>query len=123
MDLDGLKKINDIHGHKEGDFAIQSMGDILTKCLREVDIIARLGGDEFTVFIPNTTIDFPQTIIARIQDEVLNVNNTINKPYKISISIGFCGSNPRDPISIEEMMEIADQDLYQEKQRKKMLNK
>lgn len=53
-DMDGLKKINDSYGHKEGDFALKKAAQLLKNSFRSVDIIARIGGDEFTVLAVDT---------------------------------------------------------------------
>ena len=49
MDLDGLKYINDTYGHKEGDFAIKSVAEVISASCGPTDICGRLGGDEFVV--------------------------------------------------------------------------
>jgi GGDEF domain-containing protein/ABC-type sugar transport system substrate-binding protein len=48
-DLDGLKQINDFHGHFDGDLAIRALGMALEDTFRPTDVLARLGGDEFAV--------------------------------------------------------------------------
>ena len=50
IDLDGMKQINDLYGHQEGDNALKDTANILKNTFRETDIIARIGGDEFAVF-------------------------------------------------------------------------
>lgn len=54
FDLNGLKDINDKHGHSAGDAALIQVGQILLDNTREVDIIARLGGDEYGVILSET---------------------------------------------------------------------
>lgn len=49
LDLDGLKRINDLKGHQQGDALIQLAGATIQSVLRESDIAARIGGDEFAV--------------------------------------------------------------------------
>ena len=53
VDLDHFKQINDSHGHKVGDDALQAVATALTRRLRETDLVARLGGDEFAVLLPH----------------------------------------------------------------------
>ena len=51
IDMDNLKKINDIHGHKAGDRALKVLGTLLTESSQN-SVVCRLGGDEFLLFIP-----------------------------------------------------------------------
>ncbi|HET9769589.1 MAG TPA: GGDEF domain-containing protein, partial [Acidimicrobiia bacterium] len=48
-DLDGMKVINDLHGHAAGDEALQAAARLLRETFREADLVARVGGDEFCV--------------------------------------------------------------------------
>jgi diguanylate cyclase (GGDEF)-like protein len=54
IDVDGLKGINDRHGHEVGDQALQAVAQTISATLRVTDVAARLGGDEFTLLAPNT---------------------------------------------------------------------
>lgn len=54
FDLNGLKEINDRHGHGAGDAALIQIGQILLDNTREVDVLARLGGDEYGVILSET---------------------------------------------------------------------
>ena len=56
-DLDGLKQINDEHGHAAGDEALALAADVMAAGLRDVDVLARTGGDEFLVLLPNCEIE------------------------------------------------------------------
>jgi diguanylate cyclase (GGDEF)-like protein len=54
FDVNGMKQINDTHGHPAGDAALRHVAEILTKNVRESDIVGRLGGDEFGVILTQT---------------------------------------------------------------------
>ncbi|MGO5543100.1 bifunctional diguanylate cyclase/phosphohydrolase [Blautia sp. HCP3S3_H10_1] len=54
LDMDNLKKINDIHGHKAGDRALKNLGNLLSRYATD-GIACRLGGDEFLLFLPDVT--------------------------------------------------------------------
>ena len=55
FDVNGMKQINDTHGHPAGDAALRHVAEILSKNVRESDIVGRLGGDEFGVILAQTT--------------------------------------------------------------------
>ncbi|MDA3900725.1 MAG: GGDEF domain-containing protein [Spirochaetes bacterium] len=118
-DLDKLKPINDTYGHQEGDLAIRSAADVLRSALRESDIIGRMGGDEFTVLVNKAKPSTYQMIRQRIENICDKKNIELNKPWKLSMSIGRFFSDQDCNLPLEEMIELADEDLYKEKQRKK----
>jgi diguanylate cyclase (GGDEF)-like protein len=55
FDVNGMKQINDTHGHPAGDAALRRVADLLCKNVRESDIVGRLGGDEFGVILAQTS--------------------------------------------------------------------
>ena len=69
-DVDGLKRINDTHGHAAGDQALRDTASVLRSTYRSADIIARLGGDEFTVF-PLDAAGSSQGLLTERLDEAL----------------------------------------------------
>ncbi len=54
FDVNGMKHINDTYGHPAGDAALRHVADVLSKNIREADIVGRLGGDEFGVILTQT---------------------------------------------------------------------
>lgn len=122
-DMDGLKDINDIYGHEEGDSAIKAIADILKKAFRKADIISRLGGDEFTAFISNINNDFSSEMRNRIKNYTDEYNNDSGKPYKISVSLGsvYFGEDTdlNENMTMSELMRRADMSLYEQKKSKK----
>ncbi|MBN1648335.1 MAG: GGDEF domain-containing protein [Spirochaetales bacterium] len=118
-DMDGLKKINDKYGHTEGDRAIRLIAEVLRDSFRETDIIARLGGDEFTVLAIKTGEDTITRMYERINKNIKSMNGRANVPYSLSISIGTFNSSGQPDITLEEMLNTADRDLYKDKRQKK----
>ena len=114
-DLDNLKRINDQFGHEEGDKAIVQMANLFQSILREVDIIIRMGGDEFLLVFPDSSLKQIPIIEKRLYAKLARKNRVSNKPYKIGFSIGFSCYNSEHPKSIEDLMRIADQEMYKNK--------
>ncbi len=54
VDMDNLKKINDVYGHKAGDRALRLVGEVLTECMENA-VVCRLGGDEFLFYLPEVS--------------------------------------------------------------------
>lgn len=70
FDLNGLKEINDTHGHAAGDAAIVKVADVLLEHVRESDLVGRLGGDEFGVLLPLADEDTARTKAKTLIDEI-----------------------------------------------------
>lgn len=112
IDLNGLKVINDILGHKMGDRFLVKLAEILSTSIRASDITARIGGDEFAIILPNTTEEGVKKLISRIEEKIETVNRT-NEIF-LSISTGYAihygqFNNP------EELFKAADDELYKNK--------
>ncbi|HKL84813.1 MAG TPA: GGDEF domain-containing protein [Treponemataceae bacterium] len=119
LDVDGLKIVNDVHGHDEGDWIIQMTGEVIKKTFRNMDILARFGGDEFCVFTPNAGKEVFEVFKKRLSSHVIDLNKNSGKPFNLSISIGAVECNYEDEHSLEDFMKQADEELYKEKRRKK----
>jgi diguanylate cyclase (GGDEF)-like protein len=118
-DLDSLKKINDIHGHAEGDQAIIMAADVLKQSFGPNDIISRLAGDEFTVIFGTTDQTTVEEIRRNIQTYSAQINQLHDKPFEFSLSMGFAEYGPNNPCTFERLMQLADEDLYRDKKAKK----
>lgn len=117
-DLDNLKDINDEFGHEEGDKVMVQVAKLFKSILREVDIITRMGGDEFLVIFLDSSLNEIPIIRERLSKELARLNQISKKPYKIGFSTGFSNYNPANPQSMDELIRISDQMMYEEKKRK-----
>ncbi|HKV33015.1 MAG TPA: diguanylate cyclase [Pyrinomonadaceae bacterium] len=118
IDLDGMKKINDEFGHNEGDNALISTAAILNRSFRSSDIIARLGGDEFTVLVTDLNAD-KEEAITRLNENLKAYNATETRGHKLAFSIGVATLEPERMTCFEELLEQADQAMYEQKRMKR----
>lgn len=122
LDLDGMKNINDLFGHIEGDQALIDIASILNASCRETDVIGRWGGDEFVIFAlveNNNDIDL---LDARIRNKIMEHNNTAGRKYFLSVSIGTLCIDVDASIDIQKSLDEADRLMYLEKVGKKTPN-
>lgn len=112
MDLDGLKKINDEHGHLVGSLAICRLAEVLHLSCRETDTAARYGGDEFALVLTETSAEAAVLVALRVAQRL---SQDAEEP-RLSVSIGIA-EFPRDGVTIEHLLSAADQSLYNDKRR------
>lgn len=118
-DMDNLKQVNDLFGHKDGDFALKSIANILKQSFDEKDIIGRIGGDEFVAFSFLEDAQQPNIIRKKIASLSNALNETCDKPYYIDISVGISTFTCSSSLNIEEVMHNADKALYENKKNKR----
>jgi diguanylate cyclase (GGDEF)-like protein/PAS domain S-box-containing protein len=118
VDINDFKQINDTFGHPEGDQALVTVAEILTRSFRESDIIARPGGDEFAVLAVHAEDDSGSTITKRLAETLSQYNAQADRRYPLAFSVGVVRFDPTSPCSIEELFARADEALYAEKRDK-----
>jgi diguanylate cyclase (GGDEF)-like protein/PAS domain S-box-containing protein len=110
IDIDHFKRINDTHGHLEGDRVLVAIAACLLGHTREQDVVTRYGGEEFAILLPNTS-----TCDAMVVAEKLRVGcrDTVDVEPGLTISIGAASSRAGD--SDVTLIGRADAALYASK--------
>lgn len=111
VDLDGLKQINDSHGHIAGDAALIHVANILQAMVRTTDVVARIGGDEFGLLLEHIDAeaarDKAERLIEAVADQPLMLGG---KNVRLSISIGLAELGADD--AAETLIARADDAMY-----------
>ena len=117
LDLDLLKKLNDIGGHATGDYALRSLASQLTLFTRRGDTVCRYGGDEFVIILPNTTSEDAYNRAEEIRNKVaaLTMLYRSGRPLRITFTAGVA-TYPIHGQTITETFNCADTALYSAKQ-------
>ena len=112
LDLDNFKFVNDTYGHRYGDDLLRTTAHILRENTRGYDLIFRLGGDEFAILMPKTEKHEAAVIIERIRS-AFNVG--MPKGNGVSMSAGLATTRGSRGVTVERLIELADQALLDAK--------
>jgi diguanylate cyclase (GGDEF)-like protein/PAS domain S-box-containing protein len=110
LDLDGLKRINDLHGHLAGNRALQRLAAVMNEHCRSTDLAVRYGGDEFALVMIDSDRGMAEQVAQRIESGLQSDQG--NPPMSVSIGLGIY---PEDGRTAAELIEAADQQLYKYK--------
>lgn len=112
VDVDGLKKVNDLQGHPAGDTLLRHAAIILRQACRVEDTVARLGGDEFGILLANAG----QEVAKQVADRIVgleNVHNIRHPDLLISLSLGTAVAY--DEIELQDLFTRADEAMYRDR--------
>ena len=116
LDLDSFKKLNDTFGHQAGDYVLCEVTDIISRELREHDILARYGGEEFALVLSFTSADDGFLLGDRLR--LLIANNDFvfkGQTLPVTISLGVA-TYPQDGDDRMALLLAADKALYRAKE-------
>lgn len=114
VDVDGLKHVNDTHGHAAGDQLLSAVAAAMQSELRAADVLARTGGDEFVVLMIGADADGARELAKRMRRAV---SRLAFEWGEASISVGSAAGGPRDdPARVAEQADAA---LYVAKQQRR----
>ena len=111
-DLDGLKKVNDTHGHLAGRMVVREMGAMIRNALRATDRAGLYGGDEAIMFYPGTNLHEARSVAETLRQAIENrVFEHEGARFSVTISQGLA-EWPRHGASAEAIIAAADRALY-----------
>jgi diguanylate cyclase (GGDEF)-like protein len=120
IDLDGLKSINDKHGHTNGDYAIRTIADVLVSSVRDNrDTVCRFGGDEFIIVFKNCTESAASKAITRMRSKLYEINRTNGKDFNVDFSHGIVELDALHTNEMRLVIEEMDQMMYKNKAKRK----
>jgi len=113
IDVDHFKKINDEFGHNAGDMVLQRLAVEITVIIRKSDVFVRMGGEEFALLLPNTDLNQANIMAEGIRNKVQEIKfDHHGATISFTISIGITKFKVD---TLEQLIERADQALYQAK--------
>jgi diguanylate cyclase (GGDEF)-like protein len=116
LDVDGLKLINDAHGHAAGDLTLRTFADRLQRAIRGSDLAVRLGGDEFMVLLPECRAEEVRHVLSRLDGLEIEYNS---QKIRCRFSCGW--TDYRAGETLQELLKRADEALYANKRSGKKL--
>lgn len=120
IDMDGLKTINDVYGHLEGDRAICLVADMISEEAQAGDLVIRYGGDEFFILSNNTDETYWKNFGVRINELLADIVKKDELPYQMGVSIGYFVSREAGADdSLEYAIAQADYRMYENKKQRK----
>ena len=120
LDIDDFKSINDKYGHLEGDIALTFAADVLKKNCRRTDYVGRYGGDEFLVIGRVHSAEDADRIEQRIQRGIVAANKDSMLKVPLAFSIGYELCKPSDNVTMDAVLDGADQKMYEVKRKRYM---
>lgn len=120
VDMNDLKLVNDRFGHDDGDFALKSIGSVITDYVTEYNgFAARIGGDEFAYII----VVPKQADIDKYKEELYGMfdrfNQTTMKSYNVEVSVGEALIEKGSSVTLDDALRQADERLYFDKKTRK----
>ncbi|GAB2872223.1 PAS domain S-box protein [Nocardioides pacificus] len=112
LDVDGLKPLNDSHGHEAGDLLLRHIGARLVDAVRGSDTVARLGGDEFAIVCEDTDEAAALVVAQRIHESLVEPIRIEEIQVRVTVSIGVAASPPH---VFGDLVRLADSAMYEAK--------
>lgn len=114
IDLDHFKTVNDTFGHEAGDVILKTVGKILQKLTRQVDIVGRYGGEEFLVILPSTPLEQGVAFAQKVRQSIEKFK-FIYKNERIPVTVSCGVSERKNHQNQDAAIQMADKMLYEAK--------
>lgn len=111
-DVDGLKHVNDQHGHLVGDKVLTILARLLQELAGPRAEIVRYGGDEFVVLMPQASWDEAASLMVALKTRLHQATAALVRPVGVSVGAAYW---PQDGTRLEELLDLADRRMYQDK--------
>ncbi|MGH2680747.1 MAG: diguanylate cyclase [Actinomycetota bacterium] len=121
VDVDGLKRVNDDLGHAMGDLLLKETAEVIRETIRASDVAGRLGGDEFCVLLMGDPDLDAQRVVDRMRETAASHNARPKRTFQVSLSIGLSSLPAGRAVTLEELIDAADEGMYEDKRAKREL--
>ena len=121
LDCNDLKKINDQYGHEKGDLYLQTACELICRVFTHSPVF-RMGGDEFAVILQKDDYHSRNELLILFDSYAHEINASASQPWEQAhIAKGMAEYNPKKDISVESVLQRADERMYADKKRYKAL--
>jgi len=120
INLTNFKKINEAHGHEQGDNALVYAAETLTKVCRQSDIVARFDGDKFVIILPSTQPQAAEGLMQRLESYFQkHPLETSGMKTQLGINYGITSFQGKGGDDSDQLLKNAEQALSAGKNRAK----
>lgn len=125
IDMDNLKKVNDVYGHSAGDDALCRIARALVSVAngRESIAYARTGGDEFALVTLIEKANEGVELCTKLREELQKINDASGQPYEAEVSCGVYEVKDAAKVALAKALEMSDERMYEEKRQRKALRR
>ena len=114
FDLNDLKKINDEHGHVQGDLIIKSAAGLIEDVFSASGIVGRIGGDEFIAILSTEDTTYVDALLEQLNQRVEEANQGMPE-LNLSISYGYATKSESEAKVTEYVYQLSDDRMYEHK--------
>lgn len=120
IDLNGLKRVNDVYGHQKGDQMIVKAAELLMLSCRKSDMVCRFGGDEYVLLCPSTSMEQARSLLERVREQeeetvmICKDADGNREIVPVRLSVGIASTS--EGISPTRILDTADQRMYADKE-------